>query len=69
MSEDGECFIWGCNWYGELGLDNYENYSTPTKLKEAPLSTLNQVQQKQRYIWFSCGDYHTVALTNLGIIV
>ncbi len=69
ITENGDCYGWGDNREGELALDNYKNYSTPTRLKEAPLSTLNQVQQKQRYIWFSCGTLHTVALTNLGIVV
>ncbi len=76
ITENGDCYGWGynikgqlgLNAKGQLGLDNFENYSTPTKLKEAPLSTTeNQVQQ--RYIWFSCGEDHTVALTNLGIFV
>ena len=69
ITENGDCYGWGRNEKGQLGLDNCANYSTPTRLKEAPFSTLNQVQQKQRYIWFSCGSYHTVALTNLGIVV
>ena len=66
ITENGDCYGWGCNTNGELGLGNYEEYSTPTRLKEAPLSI---IQQQQRYIWFSCGYSHTVALTNLGIIV
>ncbi len=68
ITENGDCYGWGSNMSGQLGLGNYTNCTTPTKLKEAPLSTLNQVQQKQRYIWFSCGFNHTVALTNLGIV-
>ncbi len=67
IAENGDCYGWGRNDEGELGLDNNQEYSTPTRLKEAPLSTVNQVQQ--RYIWFSCGSFHTVALTNLGIVV
>ena len=72
ITENGDCYGWGRNQQGQLGLDNFQNYLTPTRLKEAPLSTTeNQVQQQQqqRYIWFSCGTYHTVALTNLGIFV
>ena len=69
ITENGDCYGWGSNGFGRLGFDNYDNYSTTTRLKEAPLSTVNQVQQQQRYIWFSCGLYHTVALTNLGIVV
>ncbi len=69
ITENGDCYGWGSSGSGQLGLDDYENYSTPKRLKEAPLSTVNQVQQQQRYIWFSCGTFHTVALTNLGIVV
>ncbi len=67
ITENGDCYGWGYNGKGQLGLDNCKNCSTPTRLKEAPLSTTeNQVQQ--RYIWFSCGEDHTIALTNLGIV-
>ncbi len=69
ITENGDCYGWGRNEKGQLGLDNYEKYSTPTRLKEATLSTTENQVQKQRYIWFSCGLYHTVALTNLGIFV
>ncbi len=70
ITENGDCYGWGKNRQGQLGLDNFQNYLTPTRLKESSLSTTeNQVQQQQRYIWFSCGAYHTVALTNLGIFV
>ena len=69
ITENGDCYGWGCNEEGQLGLDNYKNYSTPTRLKETPLSTTENQVQQQRYIWFSCGPLHTVSLTNLGIVV
>ncbi len=85
ITENGDCYGWGYNGTGQLGLgningqlglgningqlglDNCEKHYTPIRLKEAPSSTVNQIQQ--RYIWFSCGRYHTVVLTNLGIVV
>ncbi|KKL91190.1 hypothetical protein LCGC14_1897170 [marine sediment metagenome] len=66
ITENGDCYGWGSNWNGQLGLDDYQNYSTPTRLKEALLSTTKN--QVQRYIWFSCASWHTVTLTNLGIV-
>ena len=67
ITENGDCYGWGDDEEGQLGLDNCKTYLTPTKLKEAPLSTSEN--QIQRYIWFSCGYSHTVAVTNLGIVV
>jgi len=70
ITNNGECYGWGSTTNGKLGLisnkNNYYYYLTkPTRLKEAPLSKSNN--QFQRYIWFSCGTSHTIALTNLGI--
>ena len=69
ITNNGECYGWGTNYNGKIGLlsnNNNDNCLTlPIRLKEAPLSKSNN--QFQRYIWFSCGFSHTIALTNLGI--
>ena len=68
ITNNGECYGWGDNTNGRLGLlanSNIDCSTKPKRLKEAPLSKSNN--QFQRYIWFSCGYSHTIALTNLGI--
>ncbi len=68
ITNNGECYGWGDNTNGRLGLlanSNIDCSTKPKRLKEAPLSKSNN--QFQRYIWFSSGYSHTIALTNLGI--
>lgn len=50
-------FAWGRNSYGQLGLGNTQNYTTPTILSSPP-GIILQV---------SAGAYHTVVLTTEGI--
>ena len=30
LSEDGECFVWGDNFYGQLGVGDRQNRNKPT---------------------------------------
>ena len=57
LTADGRCYGWGCNKYGQLGIRNIENQSTPQ-----PIEDLNDTKVVQ----ISCGSYHSMALTSEG---
>lgn len=52
FSENGSCFVWGMNKYGQLGLGDKHNRYEPTLLKrETP------------FISIVCGRFHTIGLS------
>ncbi|XP_073137412.1 ultraviolet-B receptor UVR8-like isoform X2 [Henckelia pumila] len=52
LTGDGEIFSWGWNKYGQLGLGDVIDRSTPT-----PVATLNYLPKK-----IACGWWHTLSL-------
>ena len=55
---DNTYYGWGCNTYGQLGHDKYENYNKPTQCNNYP----------DNIISIKCGDIHTLLLTLEGNI-
>lgn len=60
VSRDGRLFMTGLGSYGRLGLGNDESVAVPTPVNVE--STLSDVLLTVRRV--SCGDRHTLALTN-----
>jgi alpha-tubulin suppressor-like RCC1 family protein len=58
IKNDGTLWMWGSNYFGELGIDN-------TAFQSSPVQTIcGGTNWKQ----VSCGDFHTVALKNDGTL-
>ena len=45
-----EIYVWGSNYYGQLGLGDYHNYNSPQKLLLPGVNSING------------GEHHTIAL-------
>ncbi|XP_062256539.1 probable E3 ubiquitin-protein ligase HERC4 isoform X2 [Platichthys flesus] len=57
LTLSGAVFGWGCNKFGQLGLNDTNDRSFPALLKSL---------RSQRVIYISCGEDHTAALTKEG---
>lgn len=55
-SKSNECYIWGNNDRGQLGLGHNQNQNKPQKLYLLHIISV------------SCGGYHTIALTKTGTL-
>ena len=53
----GECYSWGLNQYGQLGIGNTEDQSIPQKIDEFFDKMIVQI---------CCGAYHSIAVTSEG---
>ena len=60
LTKKGEVLTWGYNHHGQLGHGDEEDRSVPTTV--AGLDGLVIIK-------ISCGEYHTVALTDKGEIL
>ncbi|KAM6916059.1 putative E3 ubiquitin-protein ligase HERC4 [Xenentodon cancila] len=56
LTPSGAVFGWGCNKFGQLGVNDTNDRCFPTLLKSL---------RSQRVIYISCGEDHTAALTKL----
>jgi len=54
LTENGLCYVWGENWYGQLGLGDKIDRSTPT---------LFSLPNNERISFVTCGYAHIVCLT------
>ncbi len=54
VDENGAVWMWGSNFYGQLGNGNSDNQALPTKVALPPVSLL------------ACGFYHTLAVDLSG---
>ena len=54
LTRNGQCYAWGKNDNGELGLGNNLNYNTPQLIGGLKEEVVVQI---------SCGAYHTLAMT------
>lgn len=57
LTLSGAVFGWGCNKFGQLGLNDCNDRCFPTLLKSL---------RSQRVIYVACGEDHTAALTKEG---
>ena len=57
LTATGECYGWGKNNYGQLGIGTIKDTSTPTLIEDLTDKVVVRV---------SCGSYHSMALTNDG---
>ena len=57
LTSSGECYAWGNNKYGQLGIGSDESQDTPQKIEEFSDKTIVQI---------SCGAYHSMAVTSDG---
>ncbi|XP_056147234.1 probable E3 ubiquitin-protein ligase HERC4 [Lampris incognitus] len=57
LTLSGAVFGWGCNKFGQLGLNDNNDRCFPTLLKSL---------RSQRVIYICCGEDHTAALTKEG---
>ena len=57
LTENGQCYGWGLNKYGQVGIGNCEKTTTPTLINS--IADLKVVQ-------ICCGAYHSMALTDDG---
>ena len=57
IKTDGTLWTWGYNNNGQLGLGNYQSYSSP-----------KQIGSLTNWLRISCGRYHTVALKTDGTL-
>jgi alpha-tubulin suppressor-like RCC1 family protein len=60
LTKNGQVFSWGHNDYGQLGHDDREDRSVPTKVESLDGLVITKV---------SCGQWHTAALTDNGDIL
>ena len=57
ITADGQCYAWGQNEFGQLGIGSYDMSHTPLLVKRLAHKAVVQI---------SCGRYHTLALTSDG---
>ena len=57
LTATGECYGWGVNRYGQLGIGSYDSPKLPEKITEFIDKTVVQI---------CCGAYHSLALTSDG---
>jgi hypothetical protein len=59
LTQSGEVYAWGSNYYGQIGCGDNFDKSIPTKVK-----ALNDIKIKM----ISCGFHHSMALTENGCV-
>ncbi|XP_028323711.1 probable E3 ubiquitin-protein ligase HERC4 [Gouania willdenowi] len=57
LTLSGAVFGWGCNKFGQLGLNDMNDHHYPSLLKSL---------RSQKVVYVSCGEDHTAALTKEG---
>ena len=57
LTASGDCYAWGQNRYGQLGIDTHDTSETPQKIGEL---------SDKKVIKICCGAYHSMALTSDG---
>uniref|UniRef100_A0A8C5H7T1 HECT domain-containing protein n=1 Tax=Gouania willdenowi TaxID=441366 RepID=A0A8C5H7T1_GOUWI len=57
LTLSGAVFGWGCNKFGQLGLNDMNDHHYPSLLKSL---------RSQKVVYVSCGEDHTAALTKLS---
>ena len=57
LTASGQCYAWGQNKYGQLGIVSHEMAEMPQKIEEL---------SDKKVIKISCGAYHSMALTSDG---
>ena len=57
LTSSGQCYSWGQNTYGQLGVGNTKESKQPLLIKKLSNLTVTQI---------SCGSYHSMALTSDG---
>ena len=57
LTSSGQCYSWGQNTYGQLGIGNTKETKRPHLIKTLSDLTVTQI---------SCGSYHSMALTSDG---
>ncbi|CAG2113663.1 unnamed protein product [Medioppia subpectinata] len=63
LTSGGQCYGWGQNSCGQLGIGSVEDMSTPQPIKILSLKLrIKPIQD------ISCGDNHSLALTSDGIV-
>ena len=67
LTKDGAIYAWGEATYGQLGLDDTSNLPQNTDGKPyQPFPTKVFALQNKKIIAISCGETHTLALTDTG---
>ena len=51
--ENNELYVWGANYYGQLGLGDFTNRLKPT---------LNSFFKNKKILKMECGRHHCIAL-------
>jgi len=64
ISDDGRIWTFGHNEYGQLGHGDMENRNIPTEIHRG----LNGIPEDVKIVDASCGEYHTVLLSDDGRI-
>lgn len=59
VTMDGKVFSWGKNFYGQLGVGDHRDKSTPEAVSHLEGETIVEV---------SAGQYHSLALTKTGVV-
>jgi alpha-tubulin suppressor-like RCC1 family protein len=57
LTNSGELYAWGGNWFGQIGNENYDNQSIPIKVNGF---------NDEKIVMISCGEWHSMALTESG---
>jgi alpha-tubulin suppressor-like RCC1 family protein len=57
LTNSGELYAWGGNWYGQIGNGNFDNQSIPIKVNGF---------NDEKVIQITCGEWHSMALTESG---
>jgi len=57
LTNDYQCFSWGYNHYGQLGVGNYETYAIPQRVDFFVDKGISSIV---------AGGFHTVVITNEG---
>lgn len=67
LTKDGAIYAWGEATYGQLGLDDTSNLLRNTDQKPyQPYPTKVAALSNKKIIAISCGETHTLALTDAG---
>ncbi|XP_054155588.1 uncharacterized protein LOC128954046 [Oppia nitens] len=59
LTESGQCYAWGCNEYGQLGIGTFTSSPTPQLIAGL---------QHRTVVAIDCGNRHTLALTSDGLL-
>jgi alpha-tubulin suppressor-like RCC1 family protein len=55
INSKGQLFTWGWNHFGQLGVPNVQNQSSPLLVPD---------MKGKKVIWVSCGEGHTLAIVS-----